>query len=341
MKPLMASYQRTNFSRFWLFGRMLGAVLLLTATHSSADLLPTPIPNAAAPKIAVSVLPLHSLVVEILRDLGTAQLLLSPAQSPHLSLLTPSQVRALQTADLIIWVGPPLEQPLQKIIAQRRDATRIITLLEHPEITLLPNRRLGALHQPHVSHENAANPITDLHQDLPHADWLHDPHIWLSLANAEAIARIVADELSRLDPLNRHQYEVNLGDFLVRSEQLRQSLRTKLRRAHDFSYVVFHDAYHYFEEEFGLRPVAAMTLNPQRASGAKRIRQIKRLIKTQNVRCVFSEPQFRHGLVHALVTDTEAKVRTLDPLGVALTPGAGAWFALMHGMADSLADCLQ
>jgi len=266
----------------------------------------------AAPAVVVSLPPVHSLVSELMEGAGDAQLLFRAGQSPHDGRLKPSQRKALADADLIIWVGPALERPLEKIITARRDA-RVVTLMERDEIMLLPARQ-GA-----------------------HAD----PHIWLSVANAQAIARIVARELARLDPARRARYAANARELSAGLAQLRRELRRQLREVADAPYVVFHDAYRYFEEEFGLRPVAVVRLNPHLPAGAARVRRIRRLMAERNVRCIFSEPQFSPNLAGALAADSGARRATLDPLGAALTPGAGAWFALMRALADSFSDCLR
>lgn len=319
---------------------LLGAALLLAGAHA-----------IAAPSVAVSVLPVHSLVSALMRGVGDAQLLVRPGQSPHGLQLKPSQVRALEAADLIVWVGPLFERALEKTIARQRGAARVVTLLENDEITLLPVRRRGAWAQHELAHEaghahqshDAAHAAHDAHHspDAAHDDWPADPHLWLSVVNARAIVRIVAHELARIDPAHRDRYESNARELLSRLEQLRQSLHARLRAAADSRYVVFHDAYQYFEHEFNLRPAGALTVSPERPPGAKRIRAIKRLIETQNIRCVFSEPQFPPALVDTLVADTDAAAAVLDPLGAALETGPDAWFELMRGMAASLAECLR
>lgn len=291
--------------------------------------------KATTPKVVVSVLPVHSLASALMRGVGDAHLLVQPGQSPHGGALKPSQIRMLNSADLIIWVGPALERALEKTIANARQA-RVITLMENTEITLLPGRRGGvwAWHEHEHGHAQERAPTR---AGTPR-DWRADPHLWLSVANARAIVRIVARALADLDHANRDRYASNARDLLTRLTRLRQTLRARLR-AVDSPYVVFHDAYQYFENEFDLRPAGALTVSPDRPPGARRIRQIQRAIAARNVRCVFSEPQFQPRLAAALAADAVAGV--LDPLGAELKPGPEAWFELMRGLADALAECLE
>lgn len=307
---------------------LLGGLLLLLLLVAQAH---------AAPKVVVSVLPVHSLVSALMRDVGDAQLLILGGQSPHASQLKPSQVDALATADLIVWVGPLLERPVGKIIAQRRGAARIVTLLENDEITLLPGR-YGAEGRRHGHGEEAQTQAAHAHRADDH--WRADPHVWLSFDNARAIVEIVARELVSIDPPHRDRYESNARDLLSRLAQLRQSLHEDLRGVVDAAYVVFHDAYGYFEHEFDLHPVGYLTISAERPPGAKRIRRIRQIITSRKVRCVFSEPQFQHGLVDTLVADSGVASGVLDPLGAGLKAGPDAWFELMRRLGDSLTACL-
>ncbi len=289
-------------------------------------LLPTV--AVAAPKVVVSVLPVHSLVSAVMAGVGEARLLTPGGQSPHANQLKPSQVRALSDADLIVWIGAPLERSVGKIIAQRRAATRIVTLLTHEEITRLP------------SHQQDETQLQSQTEIQSHPAQNADPHLWLSFHNVRAIVRIVTRELVSIDPSNRKKYQDNAQVLLSRLEQLRQSLHQQLRAVAGKRYVVFHDAYRYFEQEFNLRPVASLIINAARPPGAKRIREIRQIIRTQKVSCVFSEPQFQPGLVKILIADTNASTGILDPLGSGLKPGADAWFQLMQRLADGLVECL-
>ena len=164
--------------------------------------------------------------------------------------------------------------------------------------------------------------------------------MWLSFDNARAIVDIVARELADLDPSNGARYGANARELSAKLAQLRQSLHADLRGVADAPYMVFHDAYGYFEREFGLQSVAALTISVERPPGAKRIRQIREFIHARKVRCIFSEPQFQPDLVDTLAADTNIGTGVLDPLGAELAAGPEAWFELMRGLADALVACL-
>ncbi len=285
--------------------------------------------HAAPPKVVVSILPVHSLVSAVMHGVGVAQLVIQSGQSPHSNLLKPSQARWLEKADLIIWVGAPLERSLKKIVAAQDDA-QVVTLLRHDEIMLFSPRQNGGWGEHEKNHETE---FLDGRQ--------YDPHIWLSFANAKAIIRIVERELGRLDPLNLDRYAANAQAVLLRMELFQKMSHSQLNAIRGVPYLVFHDAYQYFEAEFDLQPIGAVTVVSHRPAGAKRIRQIKKLIDNHNIRCVFREPQFSPKLVNALIANTDAKNSVLDPIGISLQPGADAWFDLMQDINDSLLACLR
>ena len=154
----------------------------------------------------------------------------------------------------------------------------------------------------------------------------------------------MARELTAVDPANAAQYDANRRDALAELAALRREVAGRLgavRGRLGARYVVFHDAYHYFEHEFGLQPLGALTVSPERPPGARRIRDIKQAIRARGARCVFSEPQFQPDLARTLAADTGAKTAVLDPLGAALTPGPPAWFDLMRALTAALTACLK
>ena len=105
-------------------------------------------------------------------------------------------------------------------------------------------------------------------------------------------------------------------------------------------YIVFHDAYQYFERRFGLGAVGSITISPERAPGAKRISEIRARLRDTGAVCVFAEPQFEPTLTRTVVEGTETRVAVLDPLGADLVPGAAAYGTLLRNLATSLRDCL-
>jgi zinc transport system substrate-binding protein len=154
------------------------------------------------------------------------------------------------------------------------------------------------------------------------------------------MARKIAAELSRVDPGNAALYRKNAAALSRRLDSLTGEIRTELDPLAGAPYVVFHDAYRYFESRFGLSPAGAIAVAPGRRPGAKRLTLIRRKIRSLRVACILAEPQFTPRLVKTVMEGTGARLGVLDPLGADLEPGGDMYFSLMRRMASSLRTCL-
>lgn len=282
-----------------------------------------------AVNVAVSIKPIHSLVSSLTRDVSEPDLIVSSAGSPHGYNLRPSEVRALNRAGLIVWVGPGLESFMTKSIRTLDQTHPVITLLTDLEdLQLLPARAAGDWSDPHL-HDN--------HEG--HADQI-DPHLWLSPENAAIFSAAITDRLITIDPGNQRIYKKNRDALLRRLTELEQEMSRRLTPVQQGKYIVFHDAYQYFEKSFGLNPVAALAIDPDRRPGARRLSELRQVIRDHSVTCVFTEPQFEPRLIKILIEGTDVRIGSLDPLGADIPAGPDLYFSLMEQMAASVENCL-
>jgi zinc transport system substrate-binding protein len=279
----------------------------------------------AAPKVVASLLPLHSLAAQIMEGVGKPALLLEATASPHSYQLRPSEARMLQEADLVIWVGPPMETFLTAPLESLSSPERQLELLELPGLLL---------------HEEGHGGEESDHGDHHHEDGL-DAHIWLSPENAAIILKGIAARLSDLDPANAQTYEMNLEGALTGLAGLEEELRPLLAPLGDQAFIVFHDAYGYFLEHYGFEQARAVTLSPERAPGAQKLAELRRLVAENGISCLFAEPQMSPAVLESLARDSGARVASLDPLGVGLEPGPDAYPSLLRGLARDLSGCLS
>jgi len=300
---------------------VLGSLVFLTVTMQA---------NATVPKVAVSIAPLHSLVSAVMQGVAEPTLIIEGGQSPHGSRLKPSAYRSISNADLLIWIGPVFESGMRKAVAQSHDHAVVIELLSMPELMRLPGREAGLLPRRSKLPQGAVVDLFSL-----------DPHLWLAPDNAIEIVRLVAGKLQELDTDNAQSYRDNARQTINEIEKSRAGIQLSLSTLKDTPYLVFHDAYQYFEQSFGVHPVAAVTINPERKPGAKSIAAIQKLIADKNVQCLFSEPQFEPRLLTRLAEASGARIGQLDPLGAEFPPGPGQWFNLMGAMRDALLGCLS
>ncbi|MES0808815.1 zinc ABC transporter substrate-binding protein [Roseibium sp. SCPC15] len=204
-------------------------------------------------------------------------------------------------------------------------------------------------HDEHDHDDHAHGDEKDDHAEHADGDHSHehahegadDVHIWLNPDNGIAIAHVMADTLSQLDPDNAETYQKNAASFEQRIEELEQTISSKLAPVAGKKFVVFHDAYHHFEHHFDFEASGAITVSPEALSSADRVAEVQSQIKELNVTCVFQEPQFEAKLVDVVLEGSDARKGTLDPLGTELANGTDLYPNLIEGLADSLAECLS
>ena len=181
------------------------------------------------------------------------------------------------------------------------------------------------------------------HDDHGHDDHGHegfDPHIWLDPINAKALVHEIEEVLSEKDPTHAAQYEANAKALESKLDRLVADVSTELKPLHDKGFIVFHDAYQYFEKRFDIKASGSITISPEILPGAERVSEIQGKIKQLGVTCVFAEPQFEPKLVSTVIEGTKAKSGVIDPLGAALEKGPDQYFQLIRNMATSIKKCL-
>lgn len=295
---------------------------------------------AAAPPVVATILPVHSLTAAVMDGVGEPELLLPPGTSPHAYSMKPSDAAALEQAELVVWIGEELETFLVRGLDTLAGDAERLALIDAPGVEVIHLADAGDGHDDHGhdAHDHGDHGHGEDAHGHDHGDV--DPHIWLSPANAMAMTRALADALAAIDPDHATTYAANAEATVSRIEELGDDLRAELAPVRDVPYVVFHDAYRYFEQAFGLENVGAVTLSPDQSPGTAHVAELRGAIRAADVTCVFAEPQFEPRLVETLVAGTPVRAGELDPVGAGLTPGPDAYLHLMRGLAADLRDCL-
>ena len=301
--------------------RIYNKAAILLALASAA----TTAHASAAPQVVATIAPIHALVAGVMAGVGTPTLLLPPTASPHSFALKPSAAKDLDNADIVFWIGDELETFMARPLRALASDARIVGLADTQGMTLLSVRAPGSF----------ADHDAEEHQ---HAG--HDPHIWLSPTNAQHIVDAIVATLVRADSANTALYRRNADHLRARIEGLSAQISAQLTPLHRQPYIIFHDAYQYFEREFDLQPAGSITLDPGQPAGAGRLAELIDRVAELEVRCLFSEPQFKPDIVNALLVDPAIRVGELDSLGSKFTPGPDHYFDMMRDMATSFADCL-
>jgi zinc transport system substrate-binding protein len=326
---------------------LIGMILMLPARGYAA-----PTEN-----VVVTIAPLHSLVQGVMGDTGAASLLLKGKTSPHNFQLKPSQMSELQKANVVFYVGENMEVFLVRALESLPDSVARVAMIEQPEMTILDIREGGEWeHHDHSAHGHAEEKGHDDHSAHKHDEeddhdeehshdhhdhgTLGDAHVWLDPANAIAMIKAITKELSKAFPENRSQYKANALAMISKIEASDKEVNAILEPVKDKPYVVFHDAYQYFEKRYGLSAVGSIVIEPSDAASAKRIADLRKKVKETGAVCVFREPQFSDKLSLLVSEETTAKLGTVDPLGSTLTPGPDMYPELLKQVATDIAACL-
>ena len=310
---------------------------------------------ADTPQVAVDIAPVHSLVSRVMDGVGTPDLIIQPGASPHEYSLRPSEAAALQNANLVFWIGPDLTPWLTDTIKTLAPDAAVTALME-VDGTIKLEFREGALFEAHA-HEDDDDHVDEAHDDHDeearhddhdddetghegHGQGAHDPHAWLSPQNAMTWLNVIAGQLSAADPDNAGAYFTNAAAGRTEMEALIGEVIATLDPVRDGQFLVFHDAYQYFEMDFDFPASGAISIGDASDPSPARIAEIQDRIAEQGIDCVLAEPQFNPGLVATVLDGTEAGTGMLDPLGSDLEPGPALYSQLIRNLLTALAGCM-
>jgi len=306
--------------------------------------------------VVSTIQPINSLVNAVIGNTGKTISLIPAKASPHEYKLKPSDTKKLQNANIIFFVSDHLETSLTKVFKNLPKNIKIINLMEDAGIKHLAIRDNEAWerhdhHHRHGDHDDYDKHVkkdddhdhdkhSKKHDDHDDHEKEDDVHIWLSPDNAVKIIKKINKELSLFFPENAKTYNQNANQMIKKINQLKVELKKELLGIKDEPFIVFHDAYQYFETSFDLNAVGSVALEGDIASSPKQISFIKDKIVKLKASCVFQEPQFDSRLVQIVVESTNAQIGILDPLGVNIKSGENFYLQLLKNMAKSLKDCL-
>ena len=319
-----------------VMSRILLSILLIWFSTANRAL-------AEVPEVVVDIAPVHSLVSMIMKGVGEPTLIIPANASPHDYTLRPSAAKALQNTDIIFWMGSSLTPWLDRATTTLMKDAQMIALLETEDTIVLEVRvelTFDANHGDHEEHEDH-----DEHEDhvSEHKDGHDhhgiDPHAWLSAKNASVWLSVIAAHLSEIDPKNKETYKTNAAVGQKDLTDLATDISKTLTGVQGRSFIVYHDAFQYFENDFNF--IAAGAISPSDAAPVSpaRIAAIRSIIEKEGIDCILSEPQYSQGLIQSVSSGTEVNLGIIDAIGAGITIGPDLYNTLMRNMAKTFADC--
>jgi zinc transport system substrate-binding protein len=283
--------------------------------------------------VVVTIKPLHALVSGVIGDTGKATLLVTGNTSPHGFKFKPSQMTALNNAKIVFLIDEHFETFMESALDVIPQAVIKSAVIEEARLKLLPFRKGGVWEEDdHKGHDHG-----DAHGDEANLDM----HAWLDPDRAIKMVKAITRELSDLYPENRDIYKANARAYIAKIKTLDAEIAQSLAAVNQHRFIVFHDAYQYFETKYNLKGAGSITLDPHDFPSPKRLTEIRAKLAETAAACVFREPQFSDRLVKTVIQGTEAKIGILDPLGADIEDGSKLYFALLRQMASNFKACFD
>jgi zinc transport system substrate-binding protein len=285
-------------------------------------------PAQAEVKVLTSIKPLQLIAAAVQDGVAIPEVLLPPGASPHNYALRPSDVRKVQSVDLLYWIGPDMEGFLPRVLKGRT--------LPSVAVQDLPGLKLRHFAEDNHSHAEEAD-----EHDHDHRPGSLDAHLWLSPINARVIATKMATDLSAADPANAARYQSNLKAFDERLDALDARLKKRLAGIEGKPYFVFHEAFDYFEDAYGLKHAGVFSVAAEVQPGAQHVAAMRARLQEVGKTCVFSEPPLRPRLAETLVAGLPVKLAELDALGGYTPATAQGYEQVLEKLGNDLAGCLE
>ncbi|WP_338521797.1 zinc ABC transporter substrate-binding protein [Pseudomonas batumici] len=285
-------------------------------------------PVQAQVSVLTSIKPLQLIAAAVQDGVDMPEVLLPPGASPHNYALRPSDVRKVQSVDLLYWIGPDMESFLPRVLKGRS--------LPTVAVQDLAGMKLRRFAEDSHSHAEEAD-----EHDHDHRPGTLDAHLWLSTVNARVIAARMAADLSAADPANAARYQSNVKAFGERLDALDVRLKARLAGVAGKPYFVFHEAFDYFEDAYGLKHAGVFSVAAEVQPGAQHVAAMRTRLQEVGKTCVFSEPPLRPRLAETLVSGLPVKLAELDALGGYTPAGAHGYEQVLEKLGNDLAGCLE
>jgi zinc transport system substrate-binding protein len=320
MKAIETALAPPIYRIMWRYCSMckrVGTLILLSLLVSlwgglSADAQDKP---AGKVKAFVSILPSAYFVERVGGPNVEVSVLVGPGQDPHTFEPTPKVMAKLADSQVLFKMGFPFEETLIKKVGTTFKNVQVVDLQQGIKLRAMTEEESEAEEAEHghgegEKHEHG-HEAAEEHGHAHEAGDM-DQHSWLDPQLAKIQARTIADTLIRIDPSHQAQYEKNLEDFQHDLDAVHEQLTKALAPLKGKSFFVFHPAYGYFGDAYGLKQVPVQIGGKEPT--AKQLARLIDLANEDGVRVIFVQPQFSKKSAEALAQAIGGAVVPLDDL---------------------------
>lgn len=293
-------------------------------------------PVFAQVQVVATIKPLQMIASAITEGINEPSVLIPSAQSYHHFVLRPSSVRTIDQSELLIWVGPELETYLVDAIEQQKPGKTVLQVLSIPGLIVH-----------HAGYDLEDNvelivPLDGAHAGHQHIDGKDiDPHVWLDTRNGRAIAQAIMQQLVAIDPRSSERYQRNLAVFESQLDQLEIDLESLFAQASVAQYAVYHDAFRYFERQFGLKHDVVFVGSEDIQPGIRHMLALREAINERSIGCLMEDVTSQSATIDTIVGAKEIVRIKADTTGQGLTSGPSAYIQLIGNLANAFRQCFD
>ncbi|HID44531.1 MAG TPA: redoxin domain-containing protein [Chromatiaceae bacterium] len=265
-------------------------------------------------RVVVSIKPVHSLMAALMKGVRPPELLVGKGRVPYGYEPTQEQKANLDKADMIVWVGPELESGLEPALRNVAQKTQIITLLDSPDLKILPSRW---------------------------NDTDRDPYFWLDSRNALMLMDVLTRMLMDLDYSRTHLYKRNRDDLFKKLAELDRRLEYGYRGLKGGVVLAYYDTQQYFEQAYALKLGGVLSPSPQVPVSAATLLKERNKLKEGWYACLLTEAGMNMPSLDLLIGGVDINKVELDSFGSTLEPGEDLYLQLMEHNTSLIKGCMQ
>jgi len=232
--------------------------------------------------------PIQCFAANVCGDAAQVSVLLPPNSGPHNYAFSPTDIRKIGSADVVIENGLGLETWLVKGVntAGKKDLLIVDT-------------------------SKGISPITEADSGQTGSP---NPHIWLSPVCAMKQVENIRDALSSRDPANAEAYRTNADRYLGGLKKLDSEIRQETALLRNKNFVTLHDVFPYFAREYGLRIAATFEISPDQSPLPKKLEQLRTLLASHEVAALFAESAYNSKPLEVVAHEFNLPVVQMDSM---------------------------
>ena len=280
---------------------LLILVLILAFSMASCQKTDTMDTDNGKITVAVSIVPEVAFVQAVAGDLVDVFAVIPKGNSPANYQPTTMQMQELSDADIYFVMQVPTEEA--NILPKVSDFNENIILVNLRDAV---SQKYPMRHMEEHSHgEEESTADTEEHEDV-------DPHIWLSPKRVIVMIETIAEELSKLDEVNRQVYMQNAADYIEKLNELDAEIKTAVESMDNKSFMIYHGSYGYFADDYGLTMISLES--DGKAATAAKMQEAIDMANEQGIKAIFYQDEFADTQAKTIAEEIGGVVQRAAPL---------------------------